>query len=276
MKYKLIISDYGETLVHSGDKVSTQNVEAIRMFQQHGGLFSIATGREWQSIKRKIQKSDLSSLQEILITCCYGSMIISSISEKVIFDAPLNLDLVKDLENFLLKNKIEYSLVTKDKTLIEKSIDISEYKWKKPKDILLFDNLEDLIQHVSKNNERIYKIDIYSLSMSEKVAKYINDKYIEIFKYYINKQGFMEIVSSDAGKEKAYNFIRDYYELKDKEVIVVGDAPNDLGLFKYALNRVAVSNAIGVLLDQSTYIVDNEGYIGISRLISKILNDVVI
>ena len=77
-------------------------------------------------------------------------------------------------------------------------------------------------------------------------------------------------------EKKAYNFIRDYYELKDKEVIVVGDAPNDLGLFKYALNRVAVSNAIGVLLDQSTYIVDNEGYIGISRLISKILNDVVI
>ena len=148
----------------------------------------------------------------MLITCCYGSLIISSTSEQVIFDTPLKIEDVKYMINFFSNNQISFSIVTKDKTLIESSVDISEYKWKKPKDILLLDNLEDLIQHVSKNNERIYKIDIYSLSMSEKVAKYINDKYIDIFKYYINKQGFMEIVSSDAGKEKAYNFIRDYYE----------------------------------------------------------------
>ena len=273
MKYKLIISDYGETLVHSGEKVSTQNVEAIRKFQQHGGLFSIATGREWQSIKRKIQKSELNSLQEMLITCCYGSMIISSISEKVIFDAPLYLDLVKNLTNFFSKNNIEYSLMTKDKTLIEKSIDITEYKWKKTKDILLFNDSEDVIQHISNNSEKIYKIDIYSLSKSEKVATYINEKYANAFKFYVNKQGFMEIVSSDAGKEKAYNYIRDYYKLQDTEVIVVGDALNDLGLFKYAINRVAVSNAISDLLNKSTYIVDNEGYLGINILINKIMND---
>ena len=276
MKYKLIISDYGETLVHSGDKVNIQNVEAIRNFQQHGGLFSIATGREWQSIRRKIQKSELNSLKEMLITCCYGSLIISSTSEQVIFDTPLKIEDVKDMINFFSNNQISFSIVTKDKTLIESSVDISEYKWKKSNDLVWFDDAKEIIRHITNNNEKIYKIDIYSLDKSMKVAGYINERYIEIFKYYINKQGLMEIVSSNAGKEKAYTFIKNYYALNDVEIIVVGDAPNDLGLFKYALNRVAVSNAIGVLLDQSTYIVDNEGYIGISRLISKILNDVVI
>ena len=40
----------------SGDKCRHRKRQAIRMFQQHGGLFSIATGREWQSIKRKNSK----------------------------------------------------------------------------------------------------------------------------------------------------------------------------------------------------------------------------
>ncbi len=209
----------------------------------------------------------------MLITCCYGSIIISSIIEKVIFDFPLNFDLVKDLVNFFSKNKIEYSLVTKDKTIMEKSIDISEYKWKKAKDLLLFDDAKDVFQHISNSKEKIYKIDIYTLNVSEKLAAYINENYVNSFKLYINKQGFMEIVSSEAGKEKAYSLIRDYYELKDKEVIVVGDAPNDLGLFKHAVNRVAVSNAIGELLNESTYIVDNEYYFGISRLIERIMHN---
>lgn len=90
MKYKLIISDYGETIVHSGDKIGIENVEAIRKYQQCGGVFSLATGREWQSIKRKILKSKLISIKEILISCCYGSIILTSVSEQIIFEAAIN------------------------------------------------------------------------------------------------------------------------------------------------------------------------------------------
>lgn len=95
--------------------------------------------------------------------------------------------------------------------------------------------------------------------------------HINKLKQYINKSGFSEFVSIHAGKESVFVFLKDYYKLNDDEIIVVGDAANDLGLFKNAVNRVAVSNATEELLEISTYIVNNEDYLGISRLLKKII-----
>ncbi len=46
---KLLVSDIDGTLLYGGTHIPPRNVEAIRRFQQGGGLFALATGRAWQS-----------------------------------------------------------------------------------------------------------------------------------------------------------------------------------------------------------------------------------
>jgi|SRR5690554_3492251 len=272
MRYKLIIADYGETLVHTGEKISVKNIEAIKKFQKFGGLFSIATGREWPSIRRKIQTSDLNFLDEMLISSCYGAIILSSTTEEIIFDAPLKIDIIKDLIYFFTNSNIKYSLVSKDKTFIFSGFDVLSYKWKKNEDLLLFNDLNKILEYVENHDEKLYKIDIYSADKVNLIIENINFKYSSMLKYYVNNQGFMEIVSSHAGKNTAYIKIKEYYELNDDDIIVVGDALNDLELFRNAKNKVAVSNAINKVLNKSTHIIDNSNYNGISKLIGLIMD----
>lgn len=46
---KLLVSDIDGTLLYGGVHIPPRNIEAIRRFQQGGGLFALATGRAWQS-----------------------------------------------------------------------------------------------------------------------------------------------------------------------------------------------------------------------------------
>ncbi|WP_264229680.1 HAD family hydrolase [Acholeplasma laidlawii] len=89
----------------------------------------------------------------------------------------------------------------------------------------------------------------------------------------MNNKGFIEIISSNAGKEKAYQTLKTYYGLTDNQIVVVGDAINDLSLFHQAQIKVAVSNAIEEILRASTLIIENEDYLGIARLIEISLGE---
>lgn len=143
-KYKLIIADYGETMVNTGEEIRIENVKAIKKYQEAGGYFSIATGREWSSIRRKIASSKLMQLDEMMIICCYGSLIISSKTNKIIYEVPLSENLVIDSINYLSvsENNIPFSLVSKDNTLIKHNVDVSSYRWKQYNNKILFDNCE--------------------------------------------------------------------------------------------------------------------------------------
>lgn len=127
MKYKLVISDYGETLVHTNEDINPINIDAIKEYQIKGGIFSIATGREWPSIRRKLNKRDLVNLDDMIITCYYGALIISSKNEKVLCDFPLDLKLTIELINFMSEKNISYSIVIKDKTLVKKEVNLKNY-----------------------------------------------------------------------------------------------------------------------------------------------------
>ena len=273
MRYKLVISDYGETLVHTGEDINQINIDAIKEYQLNGGVFSIATGREWPSIRRKLNKRDLINLNEMIITCCYGALIISSKKEEVLFDFSLDSRFIIRLISFMSENDVKYSIVTKDKTLVKKEIDLNNYVWKQYDNQMVFNDDVSLIDYLIKNEDKVYKIDIYSINHYSLINDYIVHTFPNKIRTYTNNAlGFFELVSVDAGKESAYKFIKKYLNLNDEEIIVVGDATNDLGLYKNATNRIAVSNAIKDLLEKSTYIVENSDYCGISRLIKNILN----
>ena len=271
MRYKLIISDYGETIVHTGEDIHNENIKAIKDYQNKCGLFSIATGREWPSIKRKLNKNVIITLASMPIICCYGSLIVISKEERVIFDKSINLDIIIDLVHFFSTNNIPYSLVTMHKTLLRIIFDVSLYVWKKFYNQVKFNSYEEFLIFLKSLIYWDKSFIINNLDLLIKLNNYLNKKYSVNFKQYTNKLGFAEFVSAEGGKESAYIFLKEYYGLEHEEIIVVGDANNDLGLFKNAVNRVAVSNAIEELIATSTYIIDNKDYLGIYRLINKVL-----
>jgi len=155
MKYKLIISDYGETLVNTGEDAKQANLDAIRTFQNQGGIFSIATGREWPSIKRKINKWNLKEFQSIPIICCYGSLIILSDSNQIICDNPIELSFVKELVGMLSTNDIPHALVTRNETLVKLHTDISKYSWKQYGNQKKFNTGNEIFEYLNIHKDKV-------------------------------------------------------------------------------------------------------------------------
>lgn len=271
MKYKLIISDYGETIVKTGNNVDPKNIDAINNYQKLGGIFSIATGREWPSINNKLNKEGVAHLDNMPIICCYGAIVIESKTKKIISDIRIREGIVVKAIEFLSEMQIPYGVVTRDKTLIKSDIDVSSYRWKQYGNLQLFNNDDEIIYYIKKHLISIYKIDIYSNKSIDVFLNFLDINFKNKLKYYPSKNNFSEFVSYGAGKDFAYNYLKKHFSLIDNEIIVVGDALNDMGLFRHSVNKVAVSNAIEELIQESTYIVDNNNYLGISRLIEKVV-----
>ncbi len=55
MQYKILASDYDNTLVPFGDRRRPAVVKAVKKLQASGGKFVLSTGRAWSAINRKGQ-----------------------------------------------------------------------------------------------------------------------------------------------------------------------------------------------------------------------------
>ena len=271
MKYKMLVADFGETLVHTNSDVEPQNIDAICTYQNAGGIFALTTGREWPSIKRKIFSQSFQNIQDLPVICCYGSIIAYCKTSRVLFSQPINRKLVIDIINVLENNQMIYAVVSMDFTITKLTTDLSTLIWKQYGNQIKVQSLEDIIQFIEVENLEIFKIDVYHVDDVNLLRGVMGEKYFTQLKYYLNDRGFVEFVNSKAGKGQALHYLANYFSLPLSDVVVLGDALNDLEMFEVAENKVAVSNGIESLKNMSSLVIDNHDYLGVSRLINHIL-----
>lgn len=268
----MIVSDYGETIVHTNSEINPLNIDAIREYQKKGGVFALATGREWPSIKQKISRPSFDAVEDFPIICCYGAIVITSRTEKVLFSQPLDNDLVVKILSILDRYQYSYSVVTCDNTYVKSSIDLSNYPWKKYGNQIVVNDLDEVIEIINMKHLNVYKIDVYQVENVGKLNNLLNEDGLSNLKYFANSSGLVEYVDTKAGKGSSFSLLVDYYSLHLNEVVVLGDAPNDIELFSNAKNKLAVNNAIESLKEVSSSIIDNTDYLGLYRIIRQILD----
>jgi len=79
MKYKLIVSDFDGTLNWYDDIVSQRQrtIEAIKAYRAKGGIFTLSTGRSYESLVDFLRAYDL-HLVDVPVGCYNGAAIYSS------------------------------------------------------------------------------------------------------------------------------------------------------------------------------------------------------
>ena len=120
-----------------------------------------------------------------------------------------------------------------------------------------FDDLE------IKNVNKILAID---LTDPEKVTGWVNllrEKYPDL---YIVKSTpyFLEFSNPEASKYCAVKFLQKYWNLKDDEILTIGDQNNDIALLQSGGIKIAMGNATDELKAVADYITDsvyNDGFV---------------
>ncbi len=207
MARKMLVSDYDGTL-KSDLKNLMINIEAVKAFRKQGNLFTISTGRPYDSIK---MECDRYGIEYDFLNCCDGSVLFDSQDNLLFANKFSRADLIALAITFQGEESIKeinyygtHGLVDVDRNKVgrEDQDDIIMINLK----LKLFKSIKDYITGFEKDYPNI------------KFAKAFNNVFIKD-----------EFYKSD-GIQKLEEYLSG--EVTRDNIITVGDALNDLKLLQ--------------------------------------------
>lgn len=261
MKYKAIVSDFDGTLVGKNQDIPQPVVQAIKRFTNKGNIFSIATGRMYAGrIESQVRNLGLNSLQ---ITRG-GSEILDisgkDISGKVVVGIYIKNDEAKKIISYLQK-KNQRLYIDKDVSIYTDENISKEYgRQVKPLSSLEYSKIPKIGVLAG-----ITKLE------AEDLATDMSDKfhYINVFVAHNPKGWGLDITATGATKQIALLEWAKLNNLKQEEIVGVGDSYNDYPLLTAAGVGVAMGNAVPELKEIADFIAPAQEENGILEVINK-------
>ncbi len=224
---KLIASDFDGTIFIDG-KIKTEDIKAIRDFQDKGNLFGLVTGRTYHSLFVLIE----GKIDPDFIIANNGSHIFVKNGKDMIeiLKYSLDQDKIRDVMDY-------YGRTYPTKIFTDKDRDV--------------DSLEDL-----REGEEILSLAIYSDHILE-------NPFQEDFSFH-KSIGVIDVINSAVSKQTGIEFIKDFYGF-DKEIIAIGDDFNDISFLEqtrlsFSLNYVKekeVLDAVNFMVDGIRELIEN-------------------
>lgn len=240
MTYKLIACDMDETLIGTNHKIAQENIDAIKECVKHGVKFVPATGRGFNSIEGTLQKLGLQGKKGEYVISFNGGAITENSDHHLLSFHGMPFELV----NEFYKRGVQYGVCmhayTVDKVYIYNADDDErqflngrmDYIEISDKDLSRFEN-QDWVKILYENLDRKYleKLadDLSDITKNVDVS-YSSNRYLEFNDKGVNKGAGLKVLCDKLGIDM-------------KDVIAIGDNPNDLSMIKAAGLGAGVANS---------------------------------
>ncbi len=264
MKYKLVASDFDETLFKKSMEISRYSIDTINEYVKAGGRFVICTGRMHASI---IQQARALGLIGDLI-CFQGALTANIQTGECLDRVTLDAETAIEYCRFMRDKALNMQVYIGNDVYVDRD---NEYARNYVKycnvPLRVVDSLETLVKETS---EPIYKvfcnvITEQNFAIRQAAIKYFGSRLL------INSSKFdnVEAVNISTSKGYALEKLCQKYGLSASEVMSFGDNLNDMDLIKFAGFGVAVGNAVAELKEQADYIAESCDDDGVAKTIHK-------
>lgn len=233
----IIVSDMDGTFLGTGATILPNNIEAIRNFQENGGVFTLATGRDTPVMEFIFPNAvDYLSCPAIL---CNGSYLYDFKRKEFLFEQTIDqsdaIELISEFrEQF---PHIGYRITTAKGFLTDHCTDFLLQNLKKFLPILTVGNLND--HRDIPWHKIVYCADEDVISP---LFDYISKKGLEQFDFTRSTARLVEIVPKGVSKGNSLKHLRKLYP--DRKIICVGDYTNDLDMLEKADIAASPENAL--------------------------------
>ena len=261
MEYKLMAVDMDGTLLNDSKEISPRTAQAIKKAVAQGFLFTLCTGRPIQGVERY---SQFLGLQAPLITY-NGAMIIRSDTKEILYKQELLPEDIHKILKFgrdydttmcIWSGNRLYGNVLNDR--------IHAYKKNAGLEPVLMEDEELLIrQGVTK----ILWID--TEEKIQQIQEEIPDDAFSQVTFCTSQTTYLEFFNSQVSKAKAMERLGQLFNIRQEEMIAVGDGLNDLPMIEYAGLGVAMANACPEVLEVADYITSSCDEEGVARAIEQ-------
>jgi len=261
-KYELIAFDMDGTLLNSKKEIDKSSLDAIKYATEKGKIVILSTGRCPSQLQMYV--NDIPNLR--YLNCLSGAIVYDLKEQKYIYTKTMPFETVKTLMDITKGHDVMIELLYKDTFVQKNQCDVIEeygmgiYKEQYKKWAVLMDNL---IEEFLKAPFEVGKVNFYTRTPEERnlIFKKIIDANLEVETAYAETTS-IEISSKNTDKSVGLEKLCEHLNISIKDTIAVGDADNDIGIFKKAGLKIAMGNAnknIKALADVIVNDCDNGG-----------------
>ena len=265
--YKLVAIDMDGTLLKNDKTISKENFSAIQNAKKAGVKVVLATGRPLNGIQKYLSMLNLLEDDDYAISFG-GAAVQKTKNGKFISSSSLNSDNWKELFELSQKLDVNIHALTKDSCITPKNNKYSNVEATMNSIPLIIDNpLQD---------KAFSPIKIMFIDEPEILEKVIASLPADIYeKYTVVRSApvYLEFLNLKANKGLGVDALAKELNIKQSEVICIGDAGNDLHMVEYAGLGVAMENAFPELKQIADYVtLSNENH-GVAHVINKFILD---
>ncbi|MFA5692215.1 MAG: Cof-type HAD-IIB family hydrolase [Acholeplasmataceae bacterium] len=263
---KIIYTDLDGTLLNNTKPesyITKKNQKAILKWLKAGNYFSLATGRNPESIKRIYQKYP--KLFNLPLVLSNGSVIFDFKNQTILYEDIINSDFIKEVIEYLKKNENAipaFSTKTKSYTIkLNNNLKIPNY-----------------LTVVSEERLKTLKINKFAfIIVNNNFDEVFNDlnnfKNIDKISIVPSSRVYLEVVNKETDKINGIKKAIKLSNIDNYQLFTIGDYINDLKMIQQSDYSFAPKNDHQQLLDEANFIVNHHNKDALSHMIDIILNN---
>lgn len=265
MKYKMIVTDCDDTLLNSSLMITEFTKKAVTKYVENGGKFVIATGRMTPAVLPFCYELGLKG--EVIT---YQGAVTADIQTGEIIDiTQMGFQDAYEIALHIEKLGYYFHMYYNDTFYVKTKTKYSEDYSK-----LSQEGYEELNCEISEfiKQNKITPPKMMIITEDDKVMPLIEQlkkEYGTKFLFNTSKKWMLEIVPIVVNKGVAVSKLAEKYNIKQQEVICIGDSLNDLAMIEYAGLGVVVDNGTREAKKAADIIAPSNDEDGVAYIINK-------
>ena len=265
MKYKLLVADFDGTLLNSKHQVTHETINAVNEYMSKGGIFTIATGRRYSSVKLSMGELKVNAP----IICFQGAQIVDNITEKILSSIELSNEVATKCAAWLEDRKIYFQLFIDDKMYVRSSCETTRW-YCEICHTEAFETVIPLSEFIKNANKSVFKILVIADEViTPRIVEELEDSFGGECSMLMSRPDFIEIISNKTNKAEGMKFLCKTLSIEQCETIALGDSQNDLSMIEYAGLGIAMGNAFEEIKLAANVITETNDDNGVARAIYR-------
>lgn len=264
--YKLLAIDMDGTLLNDEKEISPANYEAIQMARENGVKVVLASGRPLVGFKKYLEQLNLVSDEDYAVAF-NGALVQSSEGGEIVSKTTLTLEDYKYLYKLSKELKVNIHALTETSVISPKD---TKYTRHEAEMNGIFNEII-AVEDVTEDTTIVKVMFIDKPELIEEIMQKIPEEVSSKYTVVRSAPFFLEFLHKSVNKGAGVATLAKKLNIKQEEVICIGDAGNDIHMIKYAGLGVAMGNAFPEVKRIANFITKTNEEDGVAYIINKFI-----
>ncbi|GEN49317.1 Cof-type HAD-IIB family hydrolase [Ligilactobacillus pobuzihii] len=268
MAIKLIALDIDDTLLNSHGKIQDSTKKSLHSALQKGLKVVLCSGRPLPVVTPFLEELGITGDKQYAIT--YNGSVVESVTGNIVVQMGLDNQEYRHIDKYAQRNNLQYNVLDQNGTIYTSNRDVNRITvvqaWENNAGILIR-TPDDLSSDLSI-------VKVVFVGETEKLDQVEPEVQAEFGqKNYVVRaaDNFLKVMNLKANKGNALSQLTRVLGIDPSEVLVFGDERNDVPMFDFAGQAVAMGNGSKAAKEHASFVTASNNNDGIAKALTKFL-----